>query len=315
MVPMTPAPTPRTASPLTGVLLVLGSVFSLQFGAAFATTLFPIVGPWATTSLRLSVAGIIILIITRPHIRTWTKAQWKHVLYFGLAMGLMNTFFYAGLERIPLGTAVTIEFLGPLTLAALLSRNGKDYLWVTLAILGIGLFGLESLYSTTTLDPIGVVFILAAALFWALYILTSATVGKHVPGAGGLGIAMLIGALPTLPAGISHAPTFINDPSLLLIALGTAVFASLVPYSLEFMALKIVPNHTFGILMSLEPVVAALMGWVLLSQPVSAVGAVAIALVMAASIGTTTTSRRETVTVAETEACVEKHECAVPTPL
>ncbi|AKK04916.1 putative permease, DMT superfamily [Corynebacterium mustelae] len=312
MVPMKPAPPSRTSSPLTGVLLILGSMFSLQFGAAFATTLFPILGPWATTSIRLSIAGTIVLIITRPSIRTWTRTQWKHVIRFGLAMGLMNTFFYAGLERIPLGTAVTIEFLGPLTLAALLSRSARDYLWVSLAVGGIGLLGIESLLSTTSLDPVGVVFILAAAVFWALYILTSATVGRHVPGAGGLGVAMLIGTVPTLPAGISHIPTFVTDPSLLLIAVGTAVFASLVPYSLEFMALKIVPNHTFGILMSLEPVVAGFMGWVLLSQPISVLGAAAIVLVMVASIGTTTTSSRETTTIAETEIGVDKHESVTP---
>lgn len=289
---MNPMKTPSLLhSPFMGILCVLGSVCSLQFGAAYATTLFPHVGPFATTSLRLSIAGLIILAITRPTLTAWSKQQWIYIIRFGIAMGLMNTFFYAGIDKLPLGTAVTIEFIGPLTLAALLSKNLKDYLWVTLALLGIGLFGLEALTSTHSLDLHGVAFILAAAFFWALYILTSATVGAHVPGTGGLGIAMLIGALPTMPAALAHTPDFITTPTLFTTAIGTALFGSLIPYSLEFYALKILPSHTFGILMSLEPAAAATLGFLLLNQPISSHGTLAIACVMSASIGTTLSAR------------------------
>ncbi|CAB0634934.1 hypothetical protein CIP107573_00527 [Corynebacterium diphtheriae] len=188
----------RTAT-TTGVLFIIASCWSLQMGAAFAIQLFPIAGPWATTFARLFISGAILLAITRTSIRDFDRSQWSAIIVFGLTIGAMNTTFYAALSRIPLGTAVTIEFIGPLTLSAVLSKSTRDLLWVLIAIAGINLFGWESLFGTGNLDPIGVAFVLIAGFFWAMYILASAKVGRLIPGSGGLALGMLIGSLIPLP--------------------------------------------------------------------------------------------------------------------
>ncbi|MCS4535915.1 DMT family transporter [Corynebacterium sp. HS2168-gen11] len=301
LAPRRPQFTRISESPFLGVCLVLAAVVSLQFGSAFATQLFPIVGTWATTFVRLFIAALVIVAISRPKIFQWTKVQWRYVLYLGISIGMMNAFFYAGLSRLNLATAVTIEFIGPLTLAAILSRNAKDFLWVLLAFIGILLFGFESIYSAASFDLIGVSCVLVAAVFWALYILASSKVGVHVPGVGGLGVAMIIGALPLLPFAAPELPTLFLNADLLLLAIGTSVMSSLVPYSLEFIALRILPSNTFGILMALEPVVAAIMGWILLSQPIGVLGAIAIVCVMSASIGTTRKAPKPKTRIEESE--------------
>lgn len=276
--------------PVSGVLLVIGSCISLQFGAALATQLFDHAGPFGTTFFRLLIAGLIMVAVTRPKVREWTGSQWKAVVLFGLSIGLMNSFFYAGIARIPLGTAVTIEFLGPLLLAAFLSRSARDFLWVGLAMVGMALLGVESLTGITSLDPLGVLFTLIAGAFWVCYILTSSRLGQSIPGAGGLAFGMLLGSLAPLPLGITQAPAVLMDPTLLIFALGTAILASIVPYTFEFFALRQIPKGVFGILLSLEPAFAALFGWLLLAQPMTPLGTVAIAFVIAASIGTTRTA-------------------------
>ncbi|MCS6571430.1 EamA family transporter [Corynebacterium diphtheriae] len=255
----------RTAT-TTGVLFIIASCCSLQMGAAFAIQLFPIAGPWATTFARLFISGAILLAITRPSIRDFDRSQWSAIIVFGLTIGAMNTTFYAALSRIPLGTAVTIEFIGPLTLSAVLSKSARDLLWVLIAIAGISLFGWESLFGTGNLDPIGVAFVLIAGFFWAMYILASAKVGRLIPGSGGLALGMLI---------------------------GTAILASLIPYSFEMAALRRLPSAVFGILCSLEPVFAAFFGWLLLHQPISTISVIAMALVITASVGTTINANRK----------------------
>lgn len=282
----------RTVPP-TGVLLVIGSCISLQFGAALATQLFPHAGAFGTTFFRLFIAGLIMVAVTRPRVREWDRAQWKAIILFGFSIGLMNSFFYAGIARIPLGTAVTIEFLGPLLLAAFLSRSARDFLWVALAMAGMALLGVESLTGITSLDPLGVLFTLIAGVFWVCYILTSARLGQAVPGAGGLAVGMLIGSLAPLPLGITQAPAVLTEPQFLLLAVGTAILASIVPYTFEFFALRQIPKGVFGILLSLEPAFAALFGWLLLSQPMTILGTVAIVFVIAASIGTTSTANKQ----------------------
>ncbi|WBT09267.1 DMT family transporter [Corynebacterium sp. SCR221107] len=280
-----------SAVPTTGILLVLGSCLSLQFGAALATQLFPHAGASGTTFFRLIVAGLILIPFSRPKIRTWTAAQWRAVIFFGLSFGGMNTCFYHAIARIPLGTAVTIEFIGPLVLSALLSRNGRDFIWVGLAACGLGLLGFESL-TGEPLDPIGVAFTLAAAVFWALYILSSARAGALVPGTGGLAMAVLIGALIPAPLGLSQVPTVLADPHLLLLAFGTGLLASVLPYLFEFLALRRMPSNIFSIMLSLEPAIAATAGWILLSQPIGLLGGVAACMVIAASIGITVSANR-----------------------
>jgi len=169
----------------------------------------------------------------------------------------MNAFFYVAISHIPLGTAVTIEFIGPLVLSAVLSHSIRDVLWVGLAMVGVGLFGVERLLGLSSLRPIGVVCALGAGLFWALYILAADNAGKKVTGTGVIAIVLLIGSLPSTPLGIANLFMVATDAHLLLLAIGTAILASLVPYTLEFLALRRLPPSTFGILLSMEPAVAA----------------------------------------------------------
>jgi len=198
----------------------------------------------------------------------------------------MNAFFYVAISYIPLGTAVTIEFIGPLVLSAVLSRSIRDALWVGLAVGGVGLFGLERLLGLSSLRPIGVVCALGAGLFWALYILATDNAGKKVAGTGIIAVALLIGSLPSAPLGMAHFFMVVTDTHLLLLAIGTAILASLVPYTLEFLALRRLPPSTFGILLSMEPAVAATAGWLLLNQHMGVLGVIAVCLVVSACVGT-----------------------------
>lgn len=293
-----------SSSPARSIPLILGSCVSLQFGAAIATTLFPELGAWGTTTLRLGLAGIVLMLIARPRLHRFDGAQWRAVLLFGIVMGSMNGFFYAAIDRIPLGTAVALEFLGPLTVSALLSTRRADLLWVLLALGGTSLFGLDSLTGGSALDGIGVLLALAAALFWGLYVICSAKVGALVPGQGGLALAVMIGALTVLPLGAPGAVTGLMDSRLLGLAALTAVLASVLPYTLELAALRRLPRHVFGILLSLEPVVALLAGLVLLGQETTVLRILAAVLVVGASVGVTLTAQRAagTAPVAETPA-------------
>lgn len=286
----------RQGSRGTAVLLVLASCVSLQTGAALAMQLFPVLGSWGTTSVRLLVAAVVLALIVRPKVRGWTERQWSATVCFGVALALMNGFFYAALSRIPLGPAVSIEFLGPLVLAAVLSLRPRDLVWVGLALVGVALFGLESALGTGGLDPVGVVLVLIAGAFWAVYILTSARVGQLIPGPAGLAVALLVAAVLLLPFGVNQFPKILGDPHLLVLALGTGVLASLIPYALELSALRTLPRPVFGVLLSLEPAVATLAGWLLLGQTASAWKLAAVALVMIASIGSTLTARQKRTT-------------------
>lgn len=287
---MSSAPTSRTGMP---VAMILGSCVSLQFGAAFAAQLFGSLGSWGVTCLRLGIAAIVLLAIVRPAVHRWDGAQWRAVVLFGVALGAMNGSFYSAIERIPLGAAVAIEFLGPLVLSAVLSRRAADLACVGVALVGVSLFGVESLVGIASLDPLGVVFALTAGVFWACYILTSAQVGQVVPGHGGLAVAVAIGAVALLPLGAGGVARAVVEPHLLLLALGCSLLASVIPYVLELSALRRLPRHVFGILLSLEPAVAALAGLALLGQPITVLGVLAVVLVIAASVGTTLTARRE----------------------
>ena len=284
------SPTSPSGVPAMPVLFILGSCISLQFGVALATQLFPELGSWGTTALRLGIAAVILLLIVRPRLHRFTGEQWKAMIVFGLVVGGMNGAFYAAIERIPLGTAVAIEFLGPLTVSAVLSTKRTDLLWVLLALAGVSLFGLES-FTGEALDPLGVTFALVAAVFWGLYVLASARVGRLVPGQSGLAIAMAVGALAVLPLGATGAMTGLTDPRLLGLAAITALLASVLPYTLELSALRTLPRHVFGILLSLEPVIALLAGVVLISQEATPLRVLAAVLVVGASVGVTLTAR------------------------
>ena len=291
----------------TGVLLLVGSCFSLQLGASVAHGLFPHASSWGVTAVRLAVAALILLALSRPAIRTWDRQTWISVALLGVTLGAMNGFFYAAIARLPLGVAVTIEFLGPLLLAAALSRRIADIGWVLLAFTGIGLLGLNSFMTSDVLDPIGVGFVLCAAAMWACYILAGAKASNTMPGMGGLAVAFAIGAAVNAVPGFSGARIILTTPDLLWPALLTGLLGSLVPYSLEFLALRRLSRPVFGVLMSLEPVFAALVGWIVLSQELSPLQWLAVAAVIAATVGNTLSSseRNPGATDVENETSIE----------
>ncbi|MDK8626291.1 EamA family transporter [Corynebacterium appendicis] len=284
-----PATTPTPASPL-GVACIIGSCISLQLGAALAVQIFPHAGSWATASFRLLIAAVILLVASRPRFWGWDKDQWRAIISLGLSLGLMNGCFYTGIERVPLGTAVTIEFLGPLTLAAVLSRSVRDAVCVVLALAGMALLGVNS-YSGYPLDPVGVAFVLSAGFFWALYILASKRAGSSVPGQGGLAVALGIGGLVLMPLSVQGSAAIFSDSRLLALALGTGVLASLIPYSLELIALRRLTPAVFAIIISLEPAFAAFFGWLLLDEHITAMKFTAILLVIAAAVIQTLSGR------------------------
>jgi len=287
---------PANPSSVVGpaTLMVLGSCTSLQVGAALATHLFPATGASGATLLRLGLAAGALLVATRPGIRTWTGAQWRAVILFGLTLAGMNGFFYAAIARLPLGIAVTIEFLGPLTLSAALSRRPRDLAWVLTALLGVVTLGLTGeAGSAGSLDVAGVIFVLIAAVFWALYILVGARVTAEVPGRGALAVAMSVATLVLTPGGVRGAEHVADRPGLLLVALGTALMASIVPYSLEFAAMRRLPRRAFGVLLSLEPAVATFAGWLVLGQRVGLLALAAIVAVIFASVGSTLTAAQQ----------------------
>lgn len=284
---------PAASGPLVGVALVIGSCLSLPFGAAVAAQLFPVLGPWGVTSLRVAIAAILLVVIVRPRPGKWTRPQWFAAVLFGVSLAAMNGFFYAAIDRIPLGPAVAIEFLGPLVLAAVLTRRLADAAWVGVALLGMVALGIDGLIGAEPLDPLGLVFILIAAGFWVMYIRMSARVGALIPGSSGLAMGLVVAAVLLIPVGIPAATTVAMDPQLLLLAAITAVLSSVIPYSFELAALRRLPQRVFGVLLSLEPAFATLAGWLILGQDATPLRMLAVALVIAASVGTTLGVRKD----------------------
>ena len=268
-----------------GIALVLAAIGILQIGAAFAVTLFDDLGPAGASFLRLAIAAVVLLAWWRPRVRAHPREDLALAVAFGLALATMNWAIYAAMDRIPIGVAVTIEFAGPLGLAVALSRRALDFAWVVLAAAGILL--LTNPFGASGLDPGGVALSLLAAAAWAVYIPISARTGKVFPGASGLAIAMAVAALVVAPAGIAQGGANLLDPELLASATVVALASSVIPYSLELESLRRIPARVFGVLMSMEPAVAALAGFVILSQALGALDLFAIGLVVAASAGVT----------------------------
>ena len=284
---------PTASGPLVGVALVVGSCLSLPFGAAVAAQLFPVLGPWGVTSLRVAIAALLLVVIVRPRPGRWTRNQWLAATLFGVSLAAMNGFFYAAIDRIPLGPAVAIEFLGPLVLAAVLTRKLADAAWVGVALVGMALLGIDGLIGAEPLDPLGVLFILVAAGFWIMYIRMSARVGALIPGNSGLAMGLVVAAVLLLPVGVPTVSVVAGDMQLLLLAAITAVLSSVIPYSFELAALRRLPQRVFGVLLSLEPAFATLAGWLILGQDATVLRMLAVVLVIAASVGTTLGVRRE----------------------
>jgi inner membrane transporter RhtA len=263
-------------------LLVLAAVSSVQLGGAFAKTLFDEVGPGGTAFLRVLFAALILVALWRPAVRSLSPTQWRLAVTYGLVLVAMNLSFYEALDRIPLGIAVTIEFVGPLGVAIVGSRRLLDVVWVVLAAAGIVLL---TDFGTADLDGLGVALALLAGCFWAAYILLAARVGKVFQGVQGLSIGMCAGALVLLPFGVADAGGDLLSTEAVAVGLAVAVMSSVIPYSLELEALRRLPAGVFGVLMSLEPAAAALAGFIVLDEGLATREVVAISLVVAASAG------------------------------
>lgn len=269
--------------------LVLLGIGSVQVGAAFATKLFAHLGPAGTVLLRVLFAAVVLCAVWRPRPRGHTARELRLAALFGLSLALMNLSFYEALDRIHLGIAVTLEFVGPLGVALAGSRSRLDVVWALLAAAGVALLG-----GVATPNLTGVLFAFAAGGFWAVYIVLTARVGRAFRGGGGLAMAMAIGTVPLIPVGIADAGANLLHPDLLAVGFAVAMLSSVVPYSLELEALRRIPAHLFGVLMSVEPAMAALAGLVVIGQDLSALDVVAIALVVGASAGATFGSRGPT---------------------
>ena len=280
---MTAPKTPAAAGlPLAAAAIVVVGLICQEVGAAVAVTLFPQVGPIGMVLLRLAFSAVILMLIFRPTLRGRSRQDWLTVIGFGAALALMNALFYVALSRLHLGTTVTIEVLGPLILSVVISRRASAWLWAVLAFGGVALLGRGGFDS---LDPIGVLFALGAGAAWVGYILLSARTGRGFAKLDGLAIAMAIGALGVLPFGIATTGAVLLNPVVLALGLAVAVLSSTIPYGLELIALRRLPAATFSILLSLAPALAAIAGLVILHQQLELVDALAIALVVAASMG------------------------------
>jgi inner membrane transporter RhtA len=267
---------------------VVAGVASTQVGAAIAKTLFDEFGPSGTVLLRTVFAAAVLVLLWRPRVRGHDRADLLTAAAFGLALAAMNLTFYEALDRIPLGIAVTIEFVGPLAVAVGGSRRALDLVWVVLAAVGILLLARGGSHIETA----GVLLALLAGVFWALYILLSARTGRAFPGGAGLALAMVVGSILLAPAGIASGGDALLDPGLLAAGAGVAMLSSAIPYSLELEALRRLPARVFGILLSIEPVMAALAGFVILGESLRLRDGLAIGCVAVASAGASMTAGR-----------------------
>jgi inner membrane transporter RhtA len=284
-----------TSAPRLGLLarspaygLVVGGIASVQFGAALATTLFARIGPGGAVLLRLLTASVILLIIFRPRVRIRTRRELLLAALFGLVLAAMNLTFYEAIHRIPLGIAVTIEFIGPLAVAVAGSRQRVDLVWVGLAAAGILALTHGDAHG---IDTLGAVLALLAGCLWGTYILVNARVGRAFEGGTGLALAMCVATILALPAGVIEGGVHLIQPRSLALGAAVGILSSAIPYSFEMEALRRMATSVFGVLMSLEPAMAALAGFVVLGQGLSGRELVGIALVVMASVGASRRAR------------------------
>lgn len=274
------------------LLAVLGSVVALGIGTSFGKQLFPQVGALGTTALRVGFSALLLLLIWRPWRWTTTRADFKSLVRYGMALGCMNLMFYQSIQTIPFGVAVAIEFSGPLAVAFFTSRQRIDYLWIAFAIAGLGLL-LPLGHDMASLDPAGVGFGLGAAVFWAAYILFGKKVG-HLHAGHSVALGLTMAAITVVPFGVWHAGSALLQPEILLAGLGVAAVSSAIPISLEMVALKRLTPAAFGVMASMEPAVAALMGVLVLHEHLTGLQWLAIVLVMCAAAGSAATAKPDT---------------------
>lgn len=277
-------------------LAVLGSVTALAIGTSYAKHLFPLVGAQGTSALRVGFSALLLLLFWRPWRWKTSRVDAMTILRYGLTLGLMNLLFYMAIRTIPFGIAVAIEFTGPLTVAMLSSRRPIDFLWVGCALVGLLLLPLGG---GPALDPAGVLYAMGAAACWGLYIVFGKRAG-HLHAGHTVSLGLLAASLVVVPVGVAHAGMALLQPEILLAGLLVALVSSAIPMSLEMMALKRLPKETFGILISMEPAVAALWAILLLHEHLQGVQWLAIGCTVVASVGSTMTARRLRTPVAQT---------------
>lgn len=272
-------------------LAVLGAVTALGIGTSWAKHwLFPVVGAQGTTAVRVGFSALLVLLLWRPWRWHLSRADARAVVLYGAALGCMNLMFYMSLRTLPFGLAVAIEFAGPLAVAIWSSRRAVDFAWVALAMAGLGML-LPLGLNGSMLDPVGVLYALGAAVFWALYIVFGKR-ADHLHAGHTVSLGLLVAALVVVPVGVAHAGAALLSPTVLLIGVVVAAVSSAIPISLEMMALKRLPKEAFGIMISMEPAVAALVAMALLGEHLSVVQWLAIGCIMAASMGSAMTARR-----------------------
>lgn len=270
---------------------LFGAIVTLCVGTSFAKTLFPLIGAQGVSAYRVGFAALILLLVWRPWRHPITRADLGRLAIYGAVMGLLNLCFYMALRTIPLGLAIAIEFVGPLVLAVASSRKPIHFVWIGLAVLGLGLL-LPINPGATRLDPVGVAYACAAALMWALYIVLGKRTG-HLHAGRTVALGMTVAALIVAPVGIVSAGTALLDPKVAALGLVVAVLSSAIPYSLEMIALREIPKRSFGVLLSAEPAVGALAALVILHERLVATQWLAIAAIVAASVGTILTTPAE----------------------
>ncbi len=278
----------RALGAIPPTALVLLGIVSVQVGSALAKHLFSAIGSFGTVALRLFFAAAILMLLWRPSLRM-DRRTWTVVVAYGVILGSMNLCFYLALARIPLGIAVTVEFLGPLAVALFGSRRWLDAFWAVLAAGGVVLL----MEGRGDLDLVGFLFALAAGTCWGLYILVGAALGRHTTEGNGLALGMAVAALVAVPFGVADRGAALLQPSVLAAGLGVALLSSVIPYTVDFEALRKMPPRVFGILMSLEPAVAALIGLVVLHESLHLSQWIAVLCVVAASAGATRGARPE----------------------
>ena len=277
---------------LWAMLALLGSLTSLAVGTSFAKSLFPALGAEGTTAYRIVFATLMLMAVFRPWRRKWVWADALPLGLYGVTLGVMNLLFYSAIKTIPFGVAIAIEFTGPLAVAVWTSKKASDWLWVALAIAGLALLlPLPGGDAATALDPMGMFFAFTAGICWALYIVFGQRVAMRY-GSMATPMGMLAAAIVVAPIGVFHAGAAMLDPQWLVAGLAVALLSSAIPYALEMFSLNHLPKNTFSILLSLEPAVGALAGWLVLAEHLTLSQGLAIALVMAASMGTAWTAGR-----------------------
>jgi inner membrane transporter RhtA len=277
---------------LKSIFILLGAMLSIQLGASLAKSLFPVIGSVGTTTLRIGFAAIVMCLISKPWQRSYSRDELRKIAVYGISLGVMNLFFYLALEKIPLGIAVALEFTGPLSVALWASRKRLDFVWAFLAAAGI-YFVLPAPSETAdvSLNLIGIIYALAAGACWALYIIFGQRLSHSLPAGIAASMGMLVAALVALPFGIDSTGVGLVQIGMWPVAFAVALLSSAIPYSLEMIALKRLPTKTFGILMSLEPALAAVSGFLFLKEELNVFQTGAVFCIIIASLGSALSSR------------------------